>query len=428
MNDWDLLDQYAADGSEKAFEELVRRHRPLVYGSALRRAGSEHADDIAQAVFMVLARKAGRLSGRRAGSLSGWLFRATRYAASEALRGERRRQQREQAAAEGTEMMEARQEEAEMWQQIKPVLDQALDRLSGKDREALLLRYIQGASHTEVGAAIGLSENAATRRVSRGLEKLRAILAKQGLTVSASAMAALLTAKAAEAGAPGTAVACASAALAAEKAGESGAAPLLAKGLLRSMRASAWKSAAVVTIPVLVASASAVLLIHGFGGREPGSALQVERITPLALIYKARSTMPDGAIEFQLNAKDQARTYFARLGEEAGGFQLLKHEARIYERTAPGIATPLRLDVSELTVSRDGQEMVLIMDQHGSRTPYVAHLLDGKTGRRFQAGEGDVLISEGGTWEVVSVDPAKRLVRVRRLDDGREWSLKAIAR
>ena len=95
VNDWQLLERYAREGDESAFETLVRRYTPLVYGSALRRVGPSHADDVAQSVFIILARKAGRLRRGKARSLAGWLFRVTRFSASELIRKETRRQQRE---------------------------------------------------------------------------------------------------------------------------------------------------------------------------------------------------------------------------------------------------------------------------------------------------------------------------------------------
>src|SRR5690349_7235897 len=98
MTDTELLRQYVDTGSEPAFEELVARHLPLVYSAALRQVGGDHelAKDVAQTVFIDLARKARSL--RHHEVLTGWLYTSTRFAASTARRWEYRRQAREQKA------------------------------------------------------------------------------------------------------------------------------------------------------------------------------------------------------------------------------------------------------------------------------------------------------------------------------------------
>jgi DNA-directed RNA polymerase specialized sigma24 family protein len=134
VDDQQLLRQYAADGSEAAFGELVGRYVNLVYSAALRRTGGDiHlAQDVAQMVFTDLARKASSLP--RGVVLGGWLHRATSYATAQLLRSERRRQAREQ---EAVAMNALTSEPAPDWEQIHPLLDEALDRLGAADRDAL---------------------------------------------------------------------------------------------------------------------------------------------------------------------------------------------------------------------------------------------------------------------------------------------------
>jgi RNA polymerase sigma factor (sigma-70 family) len=97
IDDMALVREYAASQSESAFERLVARHLNMVYSAALRRVASPHlAEEVAQAVFIILSRKAGSLGPKTI--LSGWLYRTTRYAAADALKMQRRRQQREQEA------------------------------------------------------------------------------------------------------------------------------------------------------------------------------------------------------------------------------------------------------------------------------------------------------------------------------------------
>jgi len=199
--DAELLAEYAARGSETAFGEIVRRYADFVYTAALRQISDpDQARDVAQIVFTALARKAG--SFRRDVVLIGWLCQAARVAALEHLRKDRRRLQRERQAVELHDP-----ETPNDWSQIRPVLDEALSNLGGADRDALLLRFFKDESLSAVGAALGVSEDAAQKRVSRALEKLRVFLAGRGITASESALSGLLIANAAHTAPAGLATA-----------------------------------------------------------------------------------------------------------------------------------------------------------------------------------------------------------------------------
>lgn len=186
-----LLRRYAAERSETAFAELVRRHLPLVYSAALRRlSGDAHrAEDVAQAVFCAVARDAQRLAHHPV--LAGWLYTATRNAVLDALRAEKRRRAREEEAHLMQETVSDPAASAD-WGQLRPVLDAAMDELNDDDREAVLLRFFQGCSLAEVGAALGLGEDAARKRVDRALDKLRGPLGRRGIASTSAALAALL--------------------------------------------------------------------------------------------------------------------------------------------------------------------------------------------------------------------------------------------
>jgi RNA polymerase sigma factor (sigma-70 family) len=191
MDDAQLLRSYAADRSDAAFAELVRRHLNFVYAAALRQAnGDAHlAQDAAQLVFTDLARKAATLAGRPV--LTGWLFTSTRFAVSKLVRGERRRQVREQEAHMMHETLDDPAAQLD-WERVRPVLDEALAGLSDADREAVLLRFFEGHDFAGIGAKLHLSENAARMRVGRALDKLQAQLARRGLTSSTTALAVVL--------------------------------------------------------------------------------------------------------------------------------------------------------------------------------------------------------------------------------------------
>jgi RNA polymerase sigma factor (sigma-70 family) len=194
--DSELLRQFARTNSEAAFTELVKRHVNLVYSAALRQVnGDAHlAQDVAQTVFTDLARKADLLArGRDASSpLTGWLYTSAHFAAAKIVRGENRRRDREVKF-----MREPIRETAPEtdWKKLRPTLDDAMHELKEADREAILLRYFENRQFAEVGAELGLNENAARMRVERALEKLRDIFARRGIT-TATALASMISANA----------------------------------------------------------------------------------------------------------------------------------------------------------------------------------------------------------------------------------------
>jgi uncharacterized protein (TIGR03435 family) len=182
-DDISLLREFAEADSEPAFTELVSRHLNLVYSAALRSTGNPHAaQEISQAVFILLARKAKGFSAKVV--LSGWLYQTTRLTAANWLRGEIRRQKREEEAYMQSTLNEPA---PETWPQIAPLLEDAMGRLGQRDRDAIVLRYFENKSLVEVGAAIGASEDAAKMRVNRALEKLRNIFAKHGADLTTAA-------------------------------------------------------------------------------------------------------------------------------------------------------------------------------------------------------------------------------------------------
>ena len=186
MNDWLLLQDYIAHRSEKAFGELVQRHLGMVYGTALRKLREPHAaQDVTQAVFILLARKAGSLSSGVV--LGGWLYRTTCLLSLKLLRDEQRRKAREK---ESLMMPSNDSQEAQLWEQIAPHLDDALAQLSEPDRNSIILRFIEQRSFREISEGLRINEEAAKKRVSRALEKLRAAIATRGVAATSAALTA----------------------------------------------------------------------------------------------------------------------------------------------------------------------------------------------------------------------------------------------
>jgi len=213
-SDFDLLREYSQKADDAAFNEIVNRYADLVYASAMRQVNSpELAKDIAQVVFTDLARKAKAMSDAPGtfSSLAGWLYQATRLEALAKLRSEIRRQERERKVMEDfSPLADATCE----WEQIRPVLDEAMEKLDCEDREAVLLRFFKNQDYREIGCALKVSDDAAQKRVSRALERLRNQLLSRGVAIGAATLAGDIAVNAVPAGPLGLAATISTAALA----------------------------------------------------------------------------------------------------------------------------------------------------------------------------------------------------------------------
>ncbi len=198
-----LVREYARRDSEPAFATLVSRHVNLVYSVALRQVGNPHlAEEIAQAVFIILARKSKSLSPKTI--LSGWLCRTARNVSADTLKIQRRRQFREQESQMQSLLNEP---DSTPWNQTAPLLDEALNCLGEKEHDAAVLRFFDGKELKQVGAAMGTTEDAARMRVNRGIENLRQFFAKRGITLSAAAVIGAIAANSVQAAPAGLAAA-----------------------------------------------------------------------------------------------------------------------------------------------------------------------------------------------------------------------------
>jgi RNA polymerase sigma factor (sigma-70 family) len=165
---------------------LVRRHIDLVYSVAFRQVRiAAHAEEITQAVFIILARKANGL--RSATVLERWLYETTQLTSLSFLRGERRRQMREQEAYMQSTIQEAADDS--IWHQLEPILDEAMAGLGKKDRGAVILRFFKEMKLGEVAASLQMTEAAAQSRVHSAMDKLRKFFIKRGLVLTTSVIA-----------------------------------------------------------------------------------------------------------------------------------------------------------------------------------------------------------------------------------------------
>jgi RNA polymerase sigma factor (sigma-70 family) len=260
-NDMDLVREFARDHSEAAFTELVRRHLDLVYSVARRCTGNDgDAHDVTQAVFIILARKAAGL--REKTLLTGWLYETTRFAAARLRRTNARRHAREQEAYMQSTLNEA--DHAAIWEKLSPHLEAAMDKLNAADRALLVLRFYENKSGPEAAALLGIREDAAHKRVTRALEKLRKHFVKRGVALSGAAIAGAVSANSVQA-APVTLVKTISAIAVAKGAAATISTLILVKGALKLMAWTKAKTAIVVSLGLLLvvgATATVVMEIN----------------------------------------------------------------------------------------------------------------------------------------------------------------------
>jgi len=258
MDDTELLREFAVRHSEEAFRMLVERHIGFVYSVALRQLRNPSAaEEATQAVFIDLAAKAAVISGKII--LSGWLFRAVRFAAAKIIRAEVRRQRREREAVEMETTLQENNEES-AWEHMEPLLNEALEELSEKDRCAVLLRFFEKRPLKDVAARLGLNEAAAKKRVGRAVEKLRLIFQKRGVAIPAAALLAALSAQSVQAAPAGFASSIAATAILNTPALTKS--TIAIKGILKLMALYKTKTAAITAVALLLAAGTTTYVIQ----------------------------------------------------------------------------------------------------------------------------------------------------------------------
>ncbi|MEY2467201.1 MAG: hypothetical protein QOD03_1722 [Verrucomicrobiota bacterium] len=315
QTDQQLLRDYAERQSEAAFAELVRRHVDLVYSAAMRMVGDPHlAKDVTQAVFVALAQNARQLTDHPV--VSGWLHRTAQNIASKIVRTDVRRRAREQEAVLMNELLSA--EPNIVWEHIAPHLDAALGELSEPDRGALFLRYFERKSAREMAQTLGISDDAAQKRVSRAIERLREFFAKRGVTVGASGLAVVISANAVQAAPVGLALTISTAAV------------LTGTTLATTATATAIKTTAMTAFQkTIVATTIAVLAGAGIYEARQASQLREQNQT-----LQQQQTPFAAQLQQLQRERDEATNRLAVLGKDnerlkRNTAELLKLRARV---------------------------------------------------------------------------------------------------
>ena len=272
--------------NREAVERVVQEHGRWVFCAARRQVRDVAlAEDVAQGVFLMYWRKGPGTEGAEGvegqGNLAGWLYRAVRYCSANALRLQRIRQRHEREAA----MEKKRSEGTAGWMEVEGELEGAVDGLSEKDRQAVVLRFYRGLSLSEVGKAMGINERAAQKRVDRAVGKLREMLAGKGVEVEAGSLGAMVLAHAVEGGVEGGAAGLLEKVMAGiGGGGGNGTAGMIAKGAEKMMVWAKVKVAAgILGVSVIVGVGAAVAGSSKVPGATtaPGAAVaaQVEPTT-----------------------------------------------------------------------------------------------------------------------------------------------------
>jgi RNA polymerase sigma factor (sigma-70 family) len=307
-SDMELLRDYDRQRSEDAFAALVQRHIHLVYSVALRHVGiAAQAEEITQAVFVILARKAASL--RPDTVLEGWLHETTRLTALSFLRGKRRRHFREQEAYMQSTLQESGDDPA--WNQLAPLLDEAVSRLGKKDRDAVMLRFFKDKNMREVAAALNVTEAAAQRRVLRAVDKLRRFFTKRGVTLSSVALTGAISANSVQA-APVALAKTVTVVAIAKGAAVSGSTLTLVKETLKIMTHAKLKLAIGITAGILLVGGATTMVISQTTSDDKWTPQEIARQAQDA--YAALTSYSDsGTTVTEMAGKNTKTTFNIRL-------------------------------------------------------------------------------------------------------------------
>lgn len=378
MDDQQLLNDYAQTGSQVAFSEIVARHIDWVYSVSRRRViDAALADDVTQAVFIILAKKAEKLPPGTI--LVGWLMKAIQYSATDALKRQSRRRRYERKAAEMNQSATPDSLAQSDWDELMPSVDEALLRLPIGYRDAIALRFYRRQSYAEIAVTMGLSEEAAKKRVSRGLDKLRSLLGPKAQLFSA----AVFTCAAATLAPPALHAAVVTAATS----GQAGSALLIAQGAMNLMAWTKAKVAVAIVVAGLSFGGTTAIFFSDDAPHEIAAAPQ-----PAATLVLPNKQPAAALVVEPVSPKfDNRLLHFTAQGGVFDQFHL----------SVPIQALPKRaIAASEVLVERDGESATILVRSARESLPY-AYVVDGFLVQLDGDNPGGVIVASGVAADVV---------------------------
>jgi RNA polymerase sigma factor (sigma-70 family) len=453
--DGELLARFAAARDEAAFETLVRRHGPMVWGVCLRLlADTTDAEDAFQTTFLVLARKAAAIGRREL--VANWLHGVALRTARKlrCLRARRRSRERQVSV-----MPEPSVLPRDVWAEVSPVLDTELARLAEKYRQPILLCYLEGLTRQEAAAVLGWPPGTVAGRLSRALDLLRKRLSSRGLALPASVLAAALAERASTAAVPATLVAAVTKAapVVAVKGWTtgvvSGSVAALAKGTLSAMNtAKLIRTVATLLVLGLTAVSGAVLLSHAPAGEQPapglaaGNGAGAGTARPAQASEQPQQKGPAKGTEGEAKPKrlspQQALQLIREYLQTDKRAQALLDQLQIKEQTTPALWDKLQTQLFQV----DHPKGVPFMDTFVIRNQVVTPIHPGLPGFRFTSycvadlrGDGKPLLVYSYSWgsgdlraEVAALDvrskEPKPVVTPQKLvlDPTHDWQVKTV--
>ena len=364
QTDQQLLRAYAERHSEAAFATLVQRYIDLVYSAAIRMVCDPHAaKDVTQSVFVVLAQNARQLTDRP--TLAGWLHLTARNLAVKTIRSDARRRAREQEAAVMNELLSTHPDAG--WEHIAPHLDEALGELNEPERDAVLLRYFKNHDLRTVGATLGISDDAAQKRVSRAVERLREFFAKRGVTVGASGLVVVISANAVQAAPVGLATAISTATV------------LAGKTIAAATTTTAVKTIAMTTLQKTLVGATLVAAV-GIGIYEAQQASNLQ--SQVQKLLKQQAPLAGQIQQLQTERDETTRQLAAlradneRLNRNSNELLKLRSEVALLRKQAVAVTSATAADENEAmdAMLRDLNGKVKLIKQRldewpGKKTP-----------------------------------------------------------
>jgi RNA polymerase sigma factor (sigma-70 family) len=327
-SDEQLVADYRASRSEKAFAEIVARHAGMVLRTSMRLLHSvPEAEDVTQAVFLVLAQRPAAVDR----NLAGWLHEVARRTACKAIRARSRRVRHEAAAGQRAVELRGSTAMSEPSLELREELDAALDRLPTRLREAVVLRYLEGREQEEAARLAGCPRATLVARATEGLDRLRAVLGRRGVVVSAGVLTGFLAAETASSAVPVATLTTLSASTAAAAAAKVGASVLLAKSAVQGM---AWAKAQFYAVVITVAAVgvAAPVAAYKIATRPPAwTALTVERasLTGHTDLVRSVAFAPDGKTFATGSYDGTAKLWDAATGAELARLPGTGHVHRV---------------------------------------------------------------------------------------------------